>query len=852
MKQLEAVLAVDIEQIEADDNLIAHGLDSLAIMQIVDVFEKKYKKPLQYVDFAMSPTLQDWQALIQTALQTDQIDQTDTASTVIATWTCPSETVPLSAMQYASWAGRQSEGIAAHLYLELKGQHIDVAQLQRAYQLLRQRHPMLNVAIANAQQHIPSIQQSTLQVEDWRDQSTAQSCVLLSKKRQRLSHQQLAVAAAQVFELQLSLLPEQQYVLHIDSDMTAIDPPSLRIVLEDLAMLYRQQQQIEDLDPMPTGDVASVDQAAGRVLYFDYLQQQQQPEFLQAVSQDQQWWREHLHEITAVPRLPYLVDGLRHDARQFDRLVHQFDPADRVKLQQLCTAQQLDVETVLLTLFAKTIAFWSGCQPFRLNLPRFKHFDGGVSGARVVGDFSQFDLLRVDFSQSASLAEAIQTLAQTRQILAQHDAYTGIDVLRDLSKHHQQQESAPIVFSSMLDIGELFSTSVQQSLGQPIWCISQGPKVDLDAQVAYYNQGLVVNWDIRRQAFLPKVAAAMFDHYIASIQKLLRDGVAMLEQAWSFRLDSTQMMARAQQSPALLQLWAEKMPNTATTQQFRVCQGALMDCPDWVIGRLYVKSIAALQQHGAASLEVTQTDSIDQSQLDLSTRTWVDTGYQAYFDDQSTLHIYFEPSSLWQKNGYWVDAQLLQSALENIAGVRAARVGQLSLAGQQHCVALFCCDATAQLSLAYLQEAYRQRFATSLWPTRSYVLEPDQVSVAELQQIDLTAWCSSHLALEQLAQQAVRMSPVQHAVFLLMAHVLGQPVNKPDLNFDFFDQGGDSLLAIHFVAALNQYFKNCQINIIDVFQLRTVQRFAAHIEEKLPQRAEHIAKIFCSMLEHAS
>ncbi|MFI8039299.1 phosphopantetheine-binding protein, partial [Acinetobacter baumannii] len=59
------VLQIDSIQIQPEDNLIEHGLHSLAIMQLVDHFEKKYNTALSYADFAMSPTVHDWQSLIQ-------------------------------------------------------------------------------------------------------------------------------------------------------------------------------------------------------------------------------------------------------------------------------------------------------------------------------------------------------------------------------------------------------------------------------------------------------------------------------------------------------------------------------------------------------------------------------------------------------------------------------------------------------------------------------------------------------------------------------------------------------------------------------------------------------------------
>ncbi|MFT4022053.1 MAG: phosphopantetheine-binding protein, partial [Acinetobacter sp.] len=161
-QHIHGVLQLDGVDISPQDNLIEHGLHSLAVMQLVDIFEKKYQKTLSYTDFAMSPTVADWASIIDGV----DVSSSDEAPAVALSYALPSASVALSEMQYAYWAGRQADNTAAHLYMEFAGQHLDLEKLKTAYQKLLHRHPMLNVSIANGRQSIQAFADPHIQIHD--------------------------------------------------------------------------------------------------------------------------------------------------------------------------------------------------------------------------------------------------------------------------------------------------------------------------------------------------------------------------------------------------------------------------------------------------------------------------------------------------------------------------------------------------------------------------------------------------------------------------------------------------------------------------------------------------------------
>jgi amino acid adenylation domain-containing protein len=72
---------------------------------------------------------------------------------------------------------------------------------------------------------------------------------------------------------------------------------------------------------------------------------------------------------------------------------------------------------------------------------------------------------------------------------------------------------APVVFTSVVGMGELFGPEVRRCFGTPTWTSSQTPQVWLDHQVTEQDGGLLFNWDVVEELFEAGVVDAMFHAY---------------------------------------------------------------------------------------------------------------------------------------------------------------------------------------------------------------------------------------------------------------------------------------------------------------------------------------------------
>ena len=176
--------------------------------------------------------------------------------------------------------------------------------------------------------------------------------------------------------------------------------------------------------------------------------------------------------------------------------------------------------------YANALARWSTNSRFLLNLPMFGREPYHPDVERLVGDFTSSLLLDIDLTNTDSPISRARAVQDTLHATARHSSVSGLSVLRDVSRHRGTQTLATIVYTSALGLGDLFAGDVTDQFGEPVWTISQGPQVLIDAQATPLADGLMINWDVRVEAFPPGVAEGMFEYQIAELARLATDDAA--------------------------------------------------------------------------------------------------------------------------------------------------------------------------------------------------------------------------------------------------------------------------------------------------------------------------------------
>lgn len=502
------LIGVASQEISDDRDLITLGLDSIRMMTLAGGWRKRGSR-VTFAQLAADPSIESWHALLAA-------DEQATPCAVISGEVGIEDTgsgdgeeapFPLATMQHAYWIGRSEDqdlgGVAAHLYVEFDGGAVDPARLRQAVDALVAAHPMLRTRFLpdGTQQTMKAPGCDVFSVVDLRGRVDAEIESMLAELRDRKTHQRLAIEDGQVLDVTLTLRDANSSRLHLDVDMLAGDAMSYRTLVSDLAALYHGAAQPE----------------LGYT-YQHYCGRQRCDD--SARERDRQWWNRRLDDLPGAPELPTVPVSERGEPHRTVRYDLWLDPSAKAELFSAAHQRGITPAMAMAAVFAETIGGWSAQSRFLLNVPLFHRESVHVDVDRVIGDFTSSIMLDVDLTEHMSVADRARALQRTMYESGAHSAYPGLNVLRDLGRHRGQSVLAPIVYTSALNLGELFAETVTETFGEPVWIISQGPQVLLDAQVTEVGGGILLNWDVRESAFPVGVVDAMFAHYTAAVGAL--------------------------------------------------------------------------------------------------------------------------------------------------------------------------------------------------------------------------------------------------------------------------------------------------------------------------------------------
>ncbi|MEG8177566.1 amino acid adenylation domain-containing protein [Nocardia terpenica] len=495
-------LGIDAASIADHDDLIQLGLDSIRTMKLAGGWRKR-GIDVNFGQLAAAPTVDGWFELLGGSSGETVESEPDAAPVDPA----DEQPFPLAGMQHAFWIGRSDEqelgGVAAHLYVEFDGGAVDPERLERAVGELIALHPMLRTRVLpdGMQQTLPRPGRPVFSVVDLRSRDAKTVADTLERLRDTKTHQRLALEEGQVIDVTLTLLDGDRSRLHLDVDMLAGDAMSYRVLTADLAELYHGGRP-----PRP------------RYSFRRYLTERRPDRG--ARERDRQWWLERLPELPGAPELPTVPVGRRAEPNRTVRYNHWLAPEAKQRLLAAAHRRGVTPAMALAAVFAETIGGWSARPRFLLNVPLFHREPVHPDIDRVVGDFTSSIMLEVDVTENTTVTERARALQRGMHESGAHAGYPGLDVLRDLSRFRGEPVLAPVVYTSALNLGELFADRVTETFGEPVWIISQGPQVLLDAQVTEVRGGLLLNWDVRRDAFGDGVIDAMFACYSAAVGRL--------------------------------------------------------------------------------------------------------------------------------------------------------------------------------------------------------------------------------------------------------------------------------------------------------------------------------------------
>jgi amino acid adenylation domain-containing protein len=509
---IAAVLGVPAERLPGDD-LIAMGLDSLRVMRLAGRWRAGGIE-VQFAELMERPSLAQWHELLAErhgppTVTPAPVDVRD------------DEPFDLATMQYAYWVGRNETlvlgGVATHFYAEFDGAAVDPARLGAAVRALAGRHGMLRVRFLDdgRQQIMAESPWRGPTVRDLRAEPPETLAHRLEELRDELSHRRFDIARGEVFDVSLSLLDDGTTRVHLNLDMIVADALSFRIIANDLAELYDD----------PDAALPPIGYSYPRYLADRDARREVSDARREVGDASRSYWSRRLAAMPAAPALPLRSAPDRLRRQRVTRRYHRLTPREWDVLAAHARAHGVTLPMAFAAAYCEVLGAWSDDPRFLLNVPLFDREQAHPDVGLLVGDFTNLLIVEVDTGREGSFADAARRLqARVHEDMA-HSDYPGLDVLRDLSRLHGGERAlAPVVYTSAIGMGELFTREVRECFGEPGWSISQAPQVWLDHQVTEDAGGLLLNWDAVEGLLPDGVLDAAFDAFVGLVRWLSADG----------------------------------------------------------------------------------------------------------------------------------------------------------------------------------------------------------------------------------------------------------------------------------------------------------------------------------------
>lgn len=440
------------------------------------------------------------------------------------------ETFPLTDIQQAYFVGRGGDfsmgNVSTHLYIEVDATDLDLPRLERAWQQVIDRHPMLRAIVLpdGTQKILHETPPYKFPVQDLRNETPQDLEAGLQRERDRLSHQVIPSDRWPLFELSASKMPGDKTRLHISLDCLITDARSFQIISGELLTFYHDEQATLPLPGLSFRDYVIAEHAL-----------RDGPFYQRALD----YWKERIKTLPAMPQLPLARAPETLEEHVFSQRGRELSKEHWENFQARASQAGITPTAALLQCFGETLAAWSRSPRLTLNLTLFNRMPLHPDVDDVVGDFTSLVLVGVDELATGNFDARAQRLQKELWQGVDNRFVSGVRVLREIAQMGEKiQPMMPIVFTSTLGIGSGGQDSSSwHHLGEQVFSVSQTPQVWIDHVASERNGALWYTWDVVDALFPPGMVDDLFTAYGKRLTNLATSEAAW-QQSWTDVLDS--------------------------------------------------------------------------------------------------------------------------------------------------------------------------------------------------------------------------------------------------------------------------------------------------------------------------
>ncbi|WP_068618089.1 non-ribosomal peptide synthetase [Paenibacillus tuaregi] len=504
--------------IGVDDHFFDLGGNSLSAVRLLHEINKEMKAGLTLRELLENATIFKLSSHLRHR-KTDGLDrQEPELLRYIASPDEAFEPFPLTEVQMAYWSGRQalsSRGqVATHVYQEMEFEDLDLERLERCFQQLIKRHPMLRAmirpdGIQQVLKEVPYYRFGKVDASAYTEEACQQT---LEAIRQEMSHY-VHPGTWPMFAIRAVKIAGNVTRLHMSIDLMIADARSFQIILSDWAKLYSDHDE-----GLPELNAS----------FRDYVNSLVSMSSLEAYQIAQSYWMQRIDGLPPGPLLPLAGAVTTVDNPRFCRRKAVLNSETWSCLREKARKRNMTPSALLLACFAEVLILYAKQPRFLLNLTLFNRLPIHPQLNEVVGDFTTVSLLEVDYSTAAPFYRRAQEVQSRLWSDLDHRLYSGIRVTEQLLRRGIVSEPIPVVFTSLLDMSNSESSGssferifkLRNEELTESRSISQTPQVWVDHQVSEREGELHFNWDVMEQLFPDGMGDEMFEVYCSFLHLL--------------------------------------------------------------------------------------------------------------------------------------------------------------------------------------------------------------------------------------------------------------------------------------------------------------------------------------------
>jgi mycobactin phenyloxazoline synthetase len=283
------------------------------------------------------------------------------------------------------------------------------------------------------------------------------------------------------------------------------------------------------------------------------------------------------------------------------------------------------------------------------------------------------------------------------------------------------------------------------------------------------------------------------------------------------------------------------LPNIAC----RVVNDAGDDCPDWVVGELWISG------RGIARGYRGRPDLTAQRFVEHNGRTWYRTGDLARYWPDGTCEFVGRADHRVKISGYRVELGEVEAALQKVSGVAiaVAAMAPTRSGGGDILVAAVRAD-DPQLTVDHVREAMAELVPAHMIPQHLSLMERIPFTLGgKIDRRAVTGQLAATVADSAEPHHRVPSTPLESALVAIVGDVLG--VESVGADDDFFALGGDSVLATQTVARIRAWLDTPDAIVADIFATRTVSALAEVLgsRESEPGRLDQVAELYLEVIQ---